>query len=120
MASCFSTQRRVSARRNTSYDSSLVLPARQDARAARTSLVWGKDPIVVVGKAGNAKRACCLRERSEKGAARRSISSLIALTRARTAGDFVLEDERRLSSAVRAASKAAPLGASDVAASASA
>ncbi len=40
------------------------------ARASRTSLVCGKEPMVVVGYAGSLKRARCLSRRIGNGAAR--------------------------------------------------
>src|SRR5439155_355505 len=49
-----------------SYSDAVVLPSRNWRRAARTSAVWGNDPIVVVGYSG--RRTCCaLRAQARAG-----------------------------------------------------
>ena len=70
-------------------------PALKPARARRTSSVWGKEPIVVVGKEGKRSRSCWSCFRFAKGLMRRSIDALIAAVRSATAGSWMRVEERR-------------------------
>src|SRR6266700_2079069 len=85
---------------NASYSGPVSLPSCSCLRAARTSAVWGNDPMVVVGKSG---RRSCLRRRSPNGERalvrlerrRRGLPSVTQRARQRRHVDQLLFRERQ-------------------------
>ncbi|SKS24088.1 Uncharacterised protein [Mycobacteroides abscessus subsp. abscessus] len=62
--SCSAMTSATSARICRTYSTSSISPLVRAWRALRISTVCGKDPMVVVGRAGSRRRSSCLRRRS--------------------------------------------------------
>ena len=83
---------------STSYSACEIIPFLKEARQLLTSIVCGKDPIVVVGNNGSFKAACCFTLRKAKTLARCASASVIAATRCFTKS-LCINEEVSLSSA---------------------
>ncbi|CAM5692958.1 hypothetical protein SMICM304S_03950 [Streptomyces microflavus] len=88
---------------------SWIRPALKSARAVRSSVVCGNEPIVVVGSSGRPRWARWATVRSAYGWERRPSASVIAAVRARTAGSRVMAASAREARSARLAASSAAM-----------